>query len=564
MGSPAARSYTPAVSISRPRTLLAHRIASTRRAALADEQGFLHARVALYARILFFFFVAFTLIGLVKYLTLTGERYQELRGKMLPGVWSFAGLTALLGLWSLLIRRHRPPARWVQRLESTGTVLASAAVSTLCLVIPPGLPQTAPFLLVVLALMIRAAIVPSTPWRTLVVGILATAVVSAMLWRGAADLPPAPPSEIQYDSFLWALGAAWGAIFTVATAIVSKVIYGLHQTARDALRLGNYTLDKKIGEGGMGTVYLAHHALLARPTALKLLPPERAGESAVVRFEREVQQTSRLAHPNTVEIYDFGRTPDGIFYYVMEYLDGLTLSELVELEGSQGAGRTIYIVAQVAHALADAHSANLVHRDIKPANVMLCNRGGVADMAKVLDFGLVKDFEAPAEVGVTVANTITGTPLYMAPECVADPELVDARSDLYALGAVGYFLLTGENLFDGGSVVEICAHHLHSTPERPSARAGREIAEDLEDVILRCLAKDPNDRFQSALELRDALLDCRDASTWGPAAASAWWAEHAGEIRSAHAASQLALTPGQAETVQVTLGVQDLESGTGR
>lgn len=270
-------------------------------------------------------------------------------------------------------------------------------------------------------------------------------------------------------------------------------------------------------------VYRASHAMLRRPTAVKLLPPSKAGEQAIARFEREVRLTARLTHPNTVTVYDYGRTPDGIFYYAMELLDGATLEEIVEHEGAQPASRVLHVLLAMAGALAEAHDIGLIHRDLKPANVMLCRRGGELDVPKLLDFGLVKDLEAGQTLSLTSTNTITGTPLYMAPESITSPGTVDARSDLYALGAVGYYMLTGTHVFDGESVVEVCSHHLRTEPEPPEKRLGAPVAQDLAKVLLDCLAKRPEDRPQSALALKARICACSEARAWSPAMARDWW-----------------------------------------
>ena len=249
-----------------------------------------------------------------------------------------------------------------------------------------------------------------------------------------------------------------------------------------------------------GVVYRASHAMLRRPTAIKLLHPERAGKDALTRFEREVRRTAMLTHPNTVTVFDYGRTAEGVFYYAMELLEGASLDELVDVDGPQPEERVIHILEQVAGSLAEAHDAGLIHRDVKPANILVVDRGGISDLVKVVDFGLVKDvgYTAPGEVtnapALTRDNTITGTPLYMSPETVVAPETVDARTDLYALGAVGYWLLTGTHVFGGKSILEVCSHHLHSVPEPPSTRLGATVNADLEEVLLACLAKRPEDR----------------------------------------------------------------------
>jgi serine/threonine-protein kinase len=285
-------------------------------------------------------------------------------------------------------------------------------------------------------------------------------------------------------------------------------------------QLGPYTLEEKIGEGGMGEVYRARHALLRRPTAIKVLARD-VSEPERTRFEAEVQLTAELRHPNTISVYDYGRAPDGTPYYAMELLDGVTLQQLVERDGPQSPQRVIHILLQMCAALADAHRASLIHRDVKPDNVFLCRQGGLNDVVKLLDFGLVKRIGGATEAGITKADTIVGTPLYMSPESILAPETVDARSDLYALGAVGYFLLTGTPVFQGKGVVEVCGHHLHTPPERPSARSGRAMPAALERVLMDCLAKDPARRPQSAEELARRLRACSDesdaqAAEWAP------------------------------------------------
>ncbi len=271
--------------------------------------------------------------------------------------------------------------------------------------------------------------------------------------------------------------------------------------------------------------------MLRRPTAIKLLSSERAGAAALARFEREVQRTAALTHPNTVTIFDYGRTTEGIFYYAMELLEGVSLDQLVELDGPQPEARVIHLLEQAAASLAEAHDAGLVHRDVKPANIMVVERGGIADLVKVLDFGLVKDLgtktgATPPDPTLTAANVITGTPLYMAPEAIVAPETVAAALDVYALGAVGYWLLTGTHVFSGSTIVEVCAHHLHSQPEPPSARLRVPVAPDLEQLLLDCLAKRAEDRPSSARVLTARLRACVASSAWTNDHAAAWWATH--------------------------------------
>ena len=230
--------------------------------------------------------------------------------------------------------------------------------------------------------------------------------------------------------------------------------------------------------------------MLRRPTAIKLVPPEKAGPQQLMRFEREVQNTAELQHPNTIQIFDYGHSPDGVFYYAMEYLDGIDLDDLVERHGPQAPGRVVHILEQACAALTEAHDKGLVHRDIKPANIFLCHRGGIPDVVKVLDFGLVK--ELATDGGVTNVDVVAGTPAYLSPEAITAPDTLGPAADIYALGAVGYFLLTGEPVFGGATVVEICGHHVHSAPPPPSERTAVNLSEQLEALILRCLAKKPD------------------------------------------------------------------------
>ncbi len=516
---------------------------STYRHALADETAFLNRRVRLYLGILFWFFALFTVGVVVKGIALSGD--PALARAAWPSTAVMAALTAFLAFgWY----RHREPCRCapgsMQLFEALGTAFASAGLGGTVLFLPAGVPVwNLPFT-VVLALVLRAAIVPSTAARTVAVGLASTAGMTVPIWMHVGDAPE------MLDRLVWTAVATWGVVFTLATAIVSRVIYGLHRTVRHALQLGNYTLEEQIGEGGMGVVYLARHALLRRPTAVKVLRPDRMGERSIARFEREVQQTSQLEHPNIVVIYDYGRTPDAQFYYAMEYLDGLTLAELVARDGPVPPGRVVYILAQVAHALADAHAHGLIHRDVKPANVVLCNRGGVADLAKVVDFGLVKQVEAGDAPDQSVADTVVGTPLYMAPEAMSAPESLDHRADLYALGAIGYFLLTGDHLFTGRTAVEICAHHLHTPPEPPAARLGRPLPADLVAVVMRCLAKDPAERFPDALAVRRALLACAEPEPWTLDDAVAWWQRAAAELTARRARRAAPIQPGR-ETLAI-------------
>jgi len=302
-----------------------------------------------------------------------------------------------------------------------------------------------------------------------------------------------------------------------------------------AKTLGQYVLSEPIGKGGMGEVYLGHHAMLRRPTAIKLLRAENAQNlRAQRRFQREVQLTCQLSHPNTIEIFDYGRTPAGIFYYAMEYLDGFTLNALVSLAGPVEPARVVHILVQACGSLEEAHTSGLLHRDIKPANLMLTCRGGVPDTLKILDFGLVKDLTGDASAGEDESNTIAGTPMYLAPESILSSEASTPQSDIYALGAVGYYLLTATTVFPPGDVAEVLARHLNEEPEFPSTRLGRQLPEDLEYVIMACLSKDPDERPESAQALAEMLRAC-DCGSWSREDARLWWHEY-GEATKAESA----------------------------
>jgi eukaryotic-like serine/threonine-protein kinase len=369
-------------------------------------------------------------------------------------------------------------------------------------------------------LILRAILVPGTGRRSAMIGAAASFLIGAWTYlhhrhHGAAD------QALLHGGLIMTWCVMGG---VVIAAVASHTIFGLRQRVRDAMQVGQYRLLRKIGEGGMGVVWEARHALLRRRTAVKLLPADRAGEEAIVRFEREVQLTSALTHPNTIAVYDYGRSADGLFYYAMEYLDGIDLQALVERGGPQEAGLVVHVLRQICDALAEAHAVGLIHRDVKPANVILCERGGVPLVAKVLDFGLVKLVDAGGpSAQLSVANAVVGTPLYMAPEAMATPDRVDARVDLYAVGAVGYYLLTGRPVFEGTSILEVIAHHLQTRPARPSDRLGAPVARDLEELILECLEKNQALRPATAAALSERLAATEAARTWSrQSAATAW------------------------------------------
>jgi hypothetical protein len=307
------------------------------------------------------------------------------------------------------------------------------------------------------------------------------------------------------------------------TIMLARSQRAARAAAIEAKQLGQYQLEQKLGAGAMGVVYRGRHAMLRRPTAIKLLDADKVTDQSIGRFEREVQITSQLTHPNTVQIFDYGRTPEGVFYYAMEYLEGIDLQQLVAQYGPQPAGRVIHLLRQTCGSLYEAHASGLVHRDIKPSNLMLTRRGGEADVVKVLDFGLVKLREDKPQAGED--GGLAGTPLYMSPEAIQLPSSVDGCSDIYAVGAVGYFLLTGKPVFEAATIMDLCNKHVSETPLPPSQR-GVTVPEDLENVILACLEKSRAKRPQTARDLAQRLARCAAAGSWTLDDAEAWWARH--------------------------------------
>jgi hypothetical protein len=501
-----------------------------------EARAFLQTRVALFWKVLF----SFTLAGGV--LGLAGG------GMVKPGpdtVITFGAIALSGALW-WLCRRGKRSIRFFRTVDVGGLLVVAIVGTFLTRYILVGFVREHSVVTVEGSLMadayvvmidlfpaamylaIRAALIPSSPRRTIIVtalvgvpkivlsSVLVPAVGGGLAWRAANSgaFPWLPTTSIM----------EW-TIATITCTVISRVIYGLRAEVREARRFGQYVLERKIGEGAMGVVYRATHAMLRRPAAIKLLLKDRASEADLVRFEREVQLTSRLMHPNTISIFDYGRTAEGVFYYVMEYLDGLDLQSLVDQYGPVEPPRAVHILAQISGALAEAHALGLIHRDIKPANIVLTDRPDESDVVKVVDFGLVKNFNGNLAESAA-GDTITGTPLYMAPEAIKQPDSVDGRSDLYAVGAVAYFLLTGQHVFEAATVFEVCSKHVLEAPVPPSHRLGKPLPAELEAIVLACLAKDRNDRPASAAVLRTSLLACADAGRNGQPAARDWWRAH--------------------------------------
>jgi eukaryotic-like serine/threonine-protein kinase len=459
----------------------------------------------------------------------------------------FSLRVALLGLRCLLaaavaglMASEAPLSRKQLRAVEYTLFLGLALVITLsqyfvCVDLMHRGPEYAPIILaflkesviqmLVLA-MIYGTLIPNAPAiaARVLLAMFVGWVVAAVLVRNSPDAAPivarlSAAEENGSNLLFLAIGTAL-AIYS------AYLVNGLRTELHEARKFGQYRLIKKLGEGGMGEVHLAEHALLKRPCALKLIKPEVGSDPiAVARFEREVQSAARLAHPNTIEIYDYGHTNDGTFYYVMEYLKGLSLSDLVRIANPLPPGRLIYLFRQVCAGLNEAHSLGIVHRDLKPANIFVAVRGGESDVAKVLDFGLVKLTKNPEAAELSSDMTISGTPLYMAPEQTVGDRSLDTRADIYALGAMMYFTLAARPPFLGSTAFAVLMAHARD-PVVPPSQFRPDIPQDLESVILCCLAKKPEERYETVTALKEALGACNSATDWDAQKADHWWAAH--------------------------------------
>jgi serine/threonine-protein kinase len=444
-------------------------------------------------------------------------------GLVVAGSLSFLVMAALA-------KRPVPGIDHLHRFETIGILIASGAFSAAGVFMSSeSRPEEAIRYVLFFTVMARSIYVPSRGRRTFLIG-FAVAFMHVLCslylyqkgdhhWSGSG-LVLDPVAAIAFNLLTAIVG--WLFVLFLATA-ASGVIYGLRREIGEARRLGPYTLVRKIGEGGMGEVYEARHAMLRRPTAIKLLLPTKASEEDIRRFEREVQLSSRLCHPNTITIYDYGRTRAGIFYYAMELLDGAPIERLVDFEGPVAPGRVARILYQVAGALQEAHGLGLIHRDVKPANILLCRHGGEYDVAKLVDFGLVKSIRKTANPQQTEEDVMLGTPYYMSPEAIERPGLVDARSDIYSLGAVAFFLASGTHVFSGETSFAVCERHVHQEPDTVSERLDREFPGDFEKLIGDCLAKEPENRPQSATILRARLRALATFGSFDEDDAEDWW-----------------------------------------
>ena len=385
-----------------------------------------------------------------------------------------------------------------------------------------GLPSWTAILILAAAM-----IMPTTPRRTLIGSLIAAAMGPVTVWvaylLGRPVVSPGVALVIYLPNFIWAV------IATLPSAMFQR----MGRQIREARELGSYELVEQLGAGGMGSVWRARHRLLARDAAVKLVRHEALGDTEssaqaqLRRFEREAQATALLQSQHSIRLFDFGATDDGSFYYVMELLYGRDLESLVKEFGPLPHERVMYLLGQVCHSLAEAHARGMVHRDIKPANIFLCRMGLEFDFVKVLDFGLVQTRRADTANAVTetslTAEKLIGTPAYMAPELILGRDDVDRRADVYAIGCVAFYLLTGTRVFEDGSQMQMLVDHVHTEPVPPSNRLGAPLPVEVDTIVLDCLRKDPNDRPQDAGEVLDRITASNLAGRWSNSQARAWW-----------------------------------------
>jgi serine/threonine-protein kinase len=455
-----------------------------------------------------------------------------------PRNWRSVTIEVMAGVVSLAVgvfatRSKAPPAKKgaVGVLFMLFNAAAIAALNTWAVPPPTELPKI--FLSwITIAILVYSMVAPHPPRIMLATGLVAAAMDPLALW--IAHLRGVPtPSLVACTVMVWPNFAC-----AAIAVLPSQVLHRLGRRLRDAQALGSYRLVELLGRGGMGEVWRAEHELLARDAAIKLVRPELLGahseaeiQTLLRRFEREAQATAALSSPHTIQLFDFGATNDGSFYYVMELLAGRDLESLVRDFGPVPADRAVFLLRQVCHSLADAHARGLIHRDIKPANIYVCRMGLDYDFVKVLDFGLVKVKGRPRDMETlaTLDHSTSGTPAYMAPEAILGDNEVDRRADVYALGCVAYYLLTGQLVFDADTPMRMFVQHLQTTPVPPSQRTELPIPPEIDRFVMACLQKDPDKRPQSARALYE-MACAWPGSGWSNAHAERWWQAHLPEL----------------------------------
>ena len=442
-----------------------------------------------------------------------------------------AGSAALLSLGVYLATRwsNASPTSIINLGLAYEVVLAALVAAADHVLATPAEMTLGPIVSRVIVILAAFPIfVPSTPRRTFVAAFLAASMdpLTMVVAISARHLDVAP----------WHIVLMHIPDYVIVglAVLMSRVITGLGRHVRDARDLGSYRLGELLGRGGMGEVYVAHHRMLARPAAIKLIRPEKLeaddaerAQRITQRFKREAEAAASLRSPHTIELYDFGQTEDGTLYFVMELLDGIDLDSFVERFGPMAPARVVHVLRQACDSLGEAHARGLVHRDVKPANIHLCRLGLLYDFVKVLDFGIVKSVRGrrdPRAIA-TAADRILGTPAFMPPE-MARGESVDGRADLYCLGCVAHWLLTGQLVFRGETSYDVVSQHLNDVPKRASTQSPFAVPGALDEVILACLAKDPVDRPQTARELSERLAAATAVESWHEEEAEQWWRDH--------------------------------------
>jgi serine/threonine-protein kinase len=475
----------------------------------------------------------FLMAGVVPALVLPSERTRFL-GSVHQWGPSVVGIAVGL-LVAAVVRSPRLPVAAAMIIGPAFEIISSYAIASAEFADAATLEMHRGFLglsWVAVWVVLFTVVVPTPPRRAVLAALASASAVPVVIGLMIASSTTA----FSLDPVMFFFGLVFPYLLVVCMAYVgARVVYHLSTQVKHARELGSYRLEEKLGEGGMGEVWRARHRMLARPAAIKLIRPSlggdaRAGmsEEAVRRFEREAQVIARLRSPHTVELFDFGVADDGVFYYVMELLDGLDADSLLRRFGPTPPERAIYLLRQVCHSLSEAQSYGLVHRDIKPANIFLCRYGEEYDFVKVLDFGIVRAPDDPADTSPlhTRENAVQGTPAFIAPEQAMGGGPVDGRADIYATGCVAYWLLTGQFVFTADTPMGLLLQHVQSPPTPPSARTNQPIPAALDDLVLRCLAKNPADRPQSARELSRRLAELEGADAWTQDRAREWWAAH--------------------------------------
>jgi eukaryotic-like serine/threonine-protein kinase len=509
---------------------------------------FVQARLALLGKTVFllsFGFFAITNcvviigggVGLLPSLVTQANVMHFLSSSVMGGLWALASFRG----WSL---------RGIGLLDGGSLLLAGVGLGLMAAQ-PDEKQLMAGLFALAVTMMARAVLIPSTAMRTFFLSSIASLPLLMVPWvfHQPAAVAGFSPGLLKLLGFMNAL--LWSMLSVALSAMMSRTIYGLRQQVKAASEIGPYTLEEKIGSGGMGEVWRARHRMLIRPAAVKLVTaralgstPGRDPELRLRRFEREARATAGLKSPHTVQLYDFGVTDDGTLYYVMELLDGMDLDTLVERFGPVPPERAIHLLLQVCASLDDAHHNGLIHRDIKPANIIVNRFGAAWDFVKVLDFGLVK-LDSPRQnedsARLTNDDNVSGTPGFIAPEVVLGSE-ADHRVDIYAVGCVAYWLLTGKLVFEGPGMIKVMYDHVHTPPAPPSSHSKATLPPELEALILACLEKDPAQRPASASELQARLQAIPLATSWTREHAELWWTQNAPQMSSTRPVADVLLS----------------------